>query len=207
MLALSLFYHNCFYELHVFPTRKLFLFRTLFRRMRGIISINHYMAKELVHTFAIPTERIMVAPCGVTVEELDIALSRDEARAILELPRDCKIALYCGHLYSWKGAATFADVAKLLPDVQVLFVGGTFADVEKFRSNYSEMPNVRFVGHVPHTKVAMWQKAADVLVLPNTAKKKISKYYTSPMKLFEYMAAGRPIVASRLPSIEEIVSD
>jgi glycosyltransferase involved in cell wall biosynthesis len=50
----------------------------------------------------------------------------------------------------------------------------------------------------------VWQKAADVLVIPNTAKEKISKYYTSPMKLFEYLASEKPIAASNIPSIKEI---
>jgi glycosyltransferase involved in cell wall biosynthesis len=53
----------------------------------------------------------------------------------------------------------------------------------------------------------MWQKAADALVLPNTAKEDISKYYTSPMKLFEYMASRRPIVATNIPSITEIINE
>jgi glycosyltransferase involved in cell wall biosynthesis len=53
----------------------------------------------------------------------------------------------------------------------------------------------------------LWQRSADVLVLPNTAKEKISAYYTSPMKLFEYMASKKPIVASDIPSIKEIVSE
>ena len=207
MLTLSFFYPRCFYELHVFPTRRLFLFRTLFRRMCGIISINHYMAQELAQKFAVPAEKIIVAPSGVAIEEFDITTSRDEARVTLGLSDRGHVALYCGHLYEWKGAATLAEAAKLLPDVNVLFVGGTDTDVKKFRADYADVPNIRFVGHVPHLQVALWQKAADVLVLPNTAKKRISKYYTSPMKLFEYMAAGRPIVASRLPSITEIVSD
>jgi len=49
--------------------------------------------------------------------------------------------------------------------------------------------------------------AADALVLPNSAKAKISSHYTSPLKLFEYMASRRPIVASDLPSLREVLRD
>jgi len=58
----------------------------------------------------------------------------------------------------------------------------------------------------PHDEIALWLKSADVLVLPNTGRQKVSLYYTSPMKLFEYMASGTPIVASSLPSILEILN-
>ena len=61
-------------------------------------------------------------------------------------------------------------------------------------------------GYRPPSEIPLWLKAADVLVLPNSAKKDISKFYTSPMKLFEYMASKRPIVASNLPSLREILN-
>ncbi len=63
------------------------------------------------------------------------------------------------------------------------------------------------VGAKPHDEIPLWLRAADVLILPNTANEDISKYYTSPMKLFEYMASGTPIVASALPSIREILNE
>ena len=53
----------------------------------------------------------------------------------------------------------------------------------------------------------MYLRAADVLVLPNSAKKEVSKTYTSPMKLFEYMASSVPIVASDLQSLREVLDD
>lgn len=69
------------------------------------------------------------------------------------------------------------------------------------------MPNIKILGRRPHHEIPLYLKAADVLVLPNSGKEDISRLYTSPMKLFEYMASMSPIVASRLPSICEILND
>jgi glycosyltransferase involved in cell wall biosynthesis len=65
---------------------------------------------------------------------------------------------------------------------------------------------VTFTGLVEPARVPELLARADVLVLPNPASA-ISTRYTSPLKLFEYMAAGRPIVSSDLPSIREILRD
>jgi glycosyltransferase involved in cell wall biosynthesis len=65
---------------------------------------------------------------------------------------------------------------------------------------------VTFTGLVEPARVAELLTQADVLVLPNPASA-ISTRYTSPLKLFEYMAAGKPIVSSDLPSIREILRD
>jgi len=65
---------------------------------------------------------------------------------------------------------------------------------------------VKFVGFVPHRDIKEYLKEADVGVIPLTDNV-TSRYFTSPLKLFEYMAAGLPIVASDLPTIREVLID
>ena len=65
---------------------------------------------------------------------------------------------------------------------------------------------VTFTGHLPPSAVAGQLARADIVALPNPASA-ISTHSTSPLKLFEYMAAGKAIVASRLPSLGEVLTD
>ena len=63
------------------------------------------------------------------------------------------------------------------------------------------------LGYKPYSEIPYYLKAADILLLPNSGKTEISKSWTSPMKMFEYMASKRPIIASNLPSIREILNE
>ncbi|MBI3442703.1 MAG: glycosyltransferase [Candidatus Sungbacteria bacterium] len=208
LLLASFFFPATFYEMHDFPESKFILFGIFLRRMRGLIIHNYWKTEHAVKRFGVSRNKIITEPNAVDVDEFSIAQSKAEARARLSLPSDKKIIIYTGHLYSWKGVDTLAESARKLPgDYLVVFVGGTPEDLKRFKGSYGHISNISIVGWRPHTEIALWQKAADILVLPNTAKEDISKYYTSPMKLFEYMASGVPIVASRVPSIEEIVTE
>jgi glycosyltransferase involved in cell wall biosynthesis len=64
--------------------------------------------------------------------------------------------------------------------------------------------NLRFVDRVPNREVPFWILACDLVTIP-WGWTEFSAYYTSPMKLFEYLAAGTPIIASDLPSIREVL--
>ena len=152
-------------------------------------------------------KRIVVSSDAVDLKQFDIDVSMNDARTKLGLPTSNKIALYTGHLYGWKGAHVLASAAKFLPeDVLVLFVGGTDKDIESFTKEFGETKNIRILGKKSHDLIPLYLKASNVLVLPNSPVNDISNLYTSPMKLFEYMASGRPIVASGLPSIKEILT-
>lgn len=201
--------NNCFYEMHDFPESKIWLFGKYLAKMKWILIHNRWKLEEAQKLFpVIDRNRFLYEPNAVDLNDFDIGISKLEARKQLGLSENKKIIIYTGHLYGWKGVYTLAESAKLLPsDCVVIFVGGTDKDVKKFRQIYESVETIKIVGHVKHSLVPIWQKAGDVLILPNTAKEKISAFYTSPMKLFEYMASRRPIIATDIPSIREILNN
>lgn len=163
--------------------------------------------KNLYENLGVGEDLILVSPDGVDMDQFNIDLSKEEARDKLGLPKDKKIILYAGHLYSWKGADTLADASlKISSEYAVLFVGGTKKDIEDFREKHKDK-NILVVNKKPQKEMPTLLKAADILILPNSSKENISRLYTSPMKLFEYMASKRPIVASDLPSLREILNE
>ncbi len=215
LFFLSFFKKNIFWEAHRGEFN--FIVRRLLKKCRGIITITQGL-KDFYLKNGADREKILVASDGVDLKKFDIKISKKEAREKLEelkklnLFQGQKIVLYVGHLYDWKGAGNLLSLSIVQDfkdkDVLFVFVGGTKEDIETFRTKgQSPKRCVTIVGYRPPQEIPYWLKAADILVLPNSAKEKISEFYTSPLKLFEYMASGRPIVASDLPSIREILNE
>ncbi|MFH1423751.1 MAG: glycosyltransferase family 4 protein [Candidatus Nealsonbacteria bacterium] len=205
LLPLSFFLKNFIYEAHTFP--KNYLIYSLFlKKLKGMVVITQKL-KDLFIEKGIPESRILVAADGVDLEKFGIKEAKEECRRKLNLPQDKKIVLYTGHLYKWKGAEVLLKAAPEIQSVLFVFVGGTKRDVADFKKHAEDLNNVLIVGHRPYAEMPYWLKSADVLVLPNSGKEEISKYWTSPMKMFEYMASRRPIVASGLPSVREILNE
>ena len=195
------------FEIHNWPNKD-WLHKFLIKRSSKIITITNGLRKLFLKNNW-PEDKILVAPDGVDLEKFDIKIDKIQARKKLNLPLDKKIALYCGslYLYGWKGVDVFLAAAKILSkDCLAVLVGGEPGETEKIRKEYSGN-NLLLVGRKRREEVPYYLKSADVLVLPNKSGDKMSEQYTSPLKLFEYMASGVPIVASDLPSIREILSE
>src|SRR5581483_12007044 len=124
---------------------------------------------------------------------------------------DALVAGYAGHLYPWKGVDVFVRALALAPAWRGLIVGGhpreaDRARVEALAAELGVRDRLEITGLLAPRDVSAALQRASVLVLPNTASA-ISERYTSPLKLFEYLAVGRPIVASDLPSLREVLTD
>ncbi|MCG2700213.1 glycosyltransferase [Candidatus Parcubacteria bacterium] len=205
LFLLSFFKKNLVHEAHYLP-KHFFLHRRVFKKAKAIIVITKQLKKSLIKK-GIAENKILVAPDGVDLNKFDIDISKEEARKKLDLSQNKKIVLYTGHLYQWKGAQVLADAARFLEkDIITAFVGGTKKDEKEFREKNKDLNNILILGYRPYSEIPYYLKAADVLVLPNSGKTEISKSWTSPMKMFEYMASQKSIVASDLPSLTEILN-
>jgi glycosyltransferase involved in cell wall biosynthesis len=114
-------------------------------------------------------------------------------------------------LYPWKGVDVLIEALALVPEAHGLIVGGHAGEpdlgrVTRLADQLGIADRITFTGLVEPANVAAFLQSADVLVLPNPASA-ISTRFTSPLKLFEYLAAGRAIVASDLPAIREVLHD
>lgn len=211
------------FEIHFLP-RALFLYKIFWRRLRKMVTITNALKFLLVNA-GFEESRIVVLPDAVDLklfsENIDQHAAREKLQNIKKdfyIPENAFVVLYAGQLFAWKGVETLAKIfswneagtahnAELFLPQNVFFVivGGEQSTLDAFKPHFGE--NVLFAGQRPASEIPLWLRAADVLILPNSKLFKISELYTSPLKLFEYMASGVPMVVSKLPSLEEIVSE
>lgn len=183
-------------------------FKILFSRANGIVVINKIIKKEIAKIFHTSADKIIVHPNGIDLPQFDIGLQKDKARNALKMPLNKPIALYSGRFYNWKGLEIMLSAAQEIDKEALIYlVGGSEDELKKITGANTIPRNIVCVGAKDYKAMPMWLVAADVLVVLGTKKNDYSYLHTSPMKLMEYMASRRSIVASRTPANLEIVSE
>ncbi len=116
------------------------------------------------------------------------------------------LVVYAGGLYSFKGVDFLLDVAQQLPEIQFAFAGGDSSQVETYRlqAQKKRASNAIFLGHLPQNQLASLLQAADILAHPHCMNEAAT--FTSPLKFFDYMASGTPMVATEIPPLKEFKS-
>ena len=205
-------------ELHDIPEGRFgpLLFRLIlaFPGEKRFLPITRALADHLeghYHRF-IPSKRV-IAPDGVDLERYQNLPSPGEARQALGLPQGLT-AGYTGHLYPGRGLGLLVELARRFPQVHFLWVGGRPEAVTGWQAELSaqHIHNITLTGFVENCRLALYQAAAEVLLMPyervitgssggNTAD------FCSPMKMFEYMACRRAIISSDLPVIREVLNE
>jgi len=178
-------------------------------RFLGVITHSSVSAAGFIRV-GVPEEKIRVIHNGFDPSAMEPAMEKAKAREQLGLPLEEKIALYTGHINSKKGIEMLAELAKNTPEVTHLWVGGDGQGsneyAHKLISQY-QLSNVKLPGWLPPTELPPYLYAADALLIPATAGP-LQKHGNTvlPMKVFTYMAAGRPIIAPDLPDSREVLS-
>ena len=171
------------------------------------------LRRVLISEFGLQAQadNIQVAPNGVDLERYQDLPGPAASRASLGL-KEGFTAGYTGHFYAGRGMDLMFRLAQELPEMQFLWVGGEPADVAAWKNRAQEqgLGNLTLTGFVNNAKLPRYQAAADVLLMPYETQIAgsgggDSAQIASPMKMFEYLAAGRPILSSDLPVIHEVL--
>jgi len=158
----------------------------------------------------VPAQLIKVLPNGVALDRYDVSIHPQELRRELGLPISKSLVGFSGSLREGRGGEEMVDCARRLPEVHFLIVGGSSGEVAHLKqlACKDNLTNVTLTGHVPQEIVPRYLLAADILLMPYTTRfREHSFQYTSPMKMFEYLATGRPIVATDFPILHEVLED
>jgi glycosyltransferase involved in cell wall biosynthesis len=180
---------------------------------RRLASITRALLDILERDFhmRVPARDVVIAPNGVELERFASLPDPVTARRQTGL-REAPTVMCTGHLYAGRGAELFLTLAKSLPQAHFVWVGGRPDDIAAWKQRV-ESDNVTFTGFIPNGELPLYQAAADILLMPysrsimGSSGSADSAAVASPMKMFEYMAAGRAIVSSDLPVIREVLNE
>jgi glycosyltransferase involved in cell wall biosynthesis len=206
-------------EVHDRPTGKagplVFQFFLRLPGKKRILPITHALQRYLErdYHFVFPRGQAVVSPNGADLERYTGLPDPSEARRRLKLPEG-PTAVYTGHFYSGRGMDLLLGLALHFPQVSFLWVGGTAVDVERWQQKLAQAgaQNVTLTGFVENRRLPLYQAAGEVLLMPYEqaiagSSGGNSAEICSPMKMFEYMAAGRAIISSDLPVIREVLGE
>jgi glycosyltransferase involved in cell wall biosynthesis len=205
--------HRLVYEAHLFSPegRGAWLQRQVTQRAGSVIAITPYLQQALIEKRGADPNRIISAHDGIRAARFAAAITRTDARQQLGWNQDILIAGFVGRLHMLtvgKGTELLVDALANCEDIAIALVGGPDEMAQELRRRWQthNLPVDHFLysGQVAPDRVPLYLAAMDICVMPHPYTEQFA-YYTSPLKLFEYMAAGRAIIASDLPGWSDVV--
>lgn len=207
------------FELHDLPTGKSgpILYRSFLkiRTIKLLVYITSALKQIADERFRVRAKEgeFTIAPDGVDLERYHELPAPAQARKLLGL-EEAVTAIYSGGFYAGRGLEIMQRLAMAFPQVRFIWVGGSEKEVQSWRIRLegAGVTNIQLTGFIPNSQLPLYQAAGDVLLMPYSRSFGGSgggdiAAVSSPMKLFEYMAAGRCILASDLPVLREVLNE
>lgn len=176
------------------------------RAAKVVITLTDGLQDVIRERYLIPGEKIAVIQSGTNIQHCR-PLDKTKCRKLLGLEEQNRYVGFVGVLYAHQGLDTLIEatpeVLRACPDV-VFLIGGGGPMAEAWQNKVREM-NIdgafRFVGVVPYAQLPIFLNAADICVAPFVR----DRGETSPLKLFDYMACGKPVICSDIPSLKSLI--
>lgn len=180
---------------------------TTLRGTRGIVSLTETFRQEIIAQKWQPASRVFVIPDAYD-DALYFPRDRAAARRALNLSSETRIVTYAGLTFKYRGLDVLLRAFQQwnAARAQLVLVGGRDFEIQELRNVARELEiseRVKFAGRQPADVIATYLAAADALVIPDT----VTDATASPLKMFEYMAMGQPIVCVDRASLREILGD
>jgi glycosyltransferase involved in cell wall biosynthesis len=179
--------------------------RAMISRARGVVAVSQGIRDSLLRTYHLKPERVVVIPNGANTA-LFAPKGMKESRQELGLSPDGHVACFVGNMVGWQGVTVlldaFSSVIRDLPGSTLVLVGeGPELPSLKGRARDLDVAeSVRFAGRIPYDRVPTYICAANVCVAPFLPVRK-----ASPIKVFEYLACGIPVIVSDVDEVGEFV--
>ncbi|MEO5361092.1 MAG: glycosyltransferase family 4 protein [Nitrospirota bacterium] len=176
--------------------------RDVYTAAAALIAITERLRADLVDMFSLQTAHSITIPAitipdAVRGDMFESALPYEQRRYIF----------YAGGLYRWKGVDLLIEAMRYLPDETLVIAGGgqRLDELRELAARIGVADQINFTGQLSHSDVINFMRQAKAAVIPNLPES--VSIYSSPLKMFEYMALNCPIAAANIPGIAEILTD
>lgn len=177
----------------------------LSKSFKRLVVISAALQRIFEETYPQLSDKILVAHDAADIDEVKHA-------SPVEVTDRLRIG-YVGHLYRGRGVDLILDLAKRCPWADFEVVGGMDDDLRYWKSRAEEIKNIHFHGHLPYNQAGEIRQGCQILLAPYAKKLEVfggggdTSAWMSPLKIFEYMAAGKAIVSSDLPVLREVLEN
>lgn len=200
------------YEAHAAPRTKIHKIIEKYLFSKGTFKKLICISKALSDYYLCDKNNLCVDNTIVAHDGADLIQRMDHSTNLSQKGdrRNAQIG-YAGGLYVGKGIDLIVQVAARLPECNFHIIGGDKYQIDEFNLSHDMPSNIYFYGHVPHAEVIGYLATMNILLAPyqkkvlGAAGNMDIANWMSPLKIFEYMSVGKPIICSKIPVLSEIL--
>lgn len=176
-----------------------------YKHAQKIVTVAHGIKDGIIKLYNIPVQKIIVIENGANIE-LFKPMDKEEVKKELKLDPNTRYVCFVGNLAPWQGVEylirSSKSIIREVPNTRFLIVGDGLMKNElvELSKKIGVFNNFIFTGAIPYKEIPNYINASDVCLAPF-----IRKRNASPLKLYEYMACGKPVVASDIIGVGDLL--